>query len=74
MLVCPFTTYEEPAAYRSPIDLPAGDTQRPSWVMVDKLMATKRERIGAKIASASARQLEAVEHAMITLLGLGTDD
>jgi hypothetical protein len=42
--------------------------------MVDKLMAIKRERIGAKIASASAQQLEAVEHAMMALLGLGTDD
>ena len=42
--------------------------------MVDKLMAIKRERIGAKIASASAQQLKAVEHAMTALLGLGTDD
>ena len=42
--------------------------------MVDKLMAIKRERIGARIASASAQQLEAVEHAMMALLGLGTDD
>jgi mRNA-degrading endonuclease toxin of MazEF toxin-antitoxin module len=74
VLVCPFTTYHEAAAYRIPIDLPAGDTQRQSWVMVDKLMAIKRERIGAKIASASAQQLEAVEHAMMALLGLGTDD
>ena len=74
VLVCPFTTYHEPAAYRIPIDLPAGDTQRQSWVMVDKLMAIKRERIGAKIARASVQQLEAVEHAMMALLGLGTDD
>jgi mRNA interferase MazF len=48
VLVCPFTTHHEPAAYRIPIDLPAGDTLRRSWVMVDKLMAIKRERIGAK--------------------------
>ena len=74
MLVCPFTTYHEPAAYCIRIDLPAGDTQRQSWVMVDKLMAIKRERIGAKIASSSAQQLKAVEHAMTALLGLGTDD
>ena len=74
VLACPFTTRHEPAAYRIPIDLPAGDTQRQSWVTVDKLMAIKRERIGARIASASAQQLEAVEHAMMALLGLGTDD
>jgi mRNA-degrading endonuclease toxin of MazEF toxin-antitoxin module len=74
VLACPFTTHHEPAAYRISIDLPAGDTQRQSWVTVDKLMAIKRERIGARIASASAQQLEAVEHAMMALLGLGTDD
>jgi len=38
--------------------------------MVDKLMAIKRERIGAKIATASTRRLAAVEGAMAALLGL----
>jgi len=38
--------------------------------MVDKLMAIKRERIGAKITTASTRQLTAVEGAMAALLGL----
>jgi hypothetical protein len=38
--------------------------------MVDKLMAIKRERIGSKIMTASARQLGAVEGAMADLLGL----
>ncbi|MCU0836908.1 MAG: type II toxin-antitoxin system PemK/MazF family toxin [Chromatiaceae bacterium] len=74
VLVCPFTTHDEPAAYRIPMDLPAGDSRRRSWVMVDKLMAIKRERIGAKIASASAQQLDAVEHAIRDLLGLSRDD
>jgi mRNA interferase MazF len=73
VLVCPFTTHHEAAAYRIPVDLPAGDSSRPSWVMVDKLMAIKRERIGAKIATASAQQLDAVEHAMIDLLGLSAE-
>lgn len=74
VLVCPFTTHDEPAAYRIPMDLPAGDAPRRSWVMVDKLMAIKRERIGAKIASASAQQLDAVDHAIRDLLGLSRDD
>jgi mRNA-degrading endonuclease toxin of MazEF toxin-antitoxin module len=52
------------------MDLPSGDSQRRSWVMVDKLMAIKRERIGAKITTASAQQLAAVESAMADLLGL----
>lgn len=41
--------------------------------MVDKLKAIKRERAGAKIASASPEQLEDIERAVIDLLGLGTD-
>jgi len=74
VLVCPFTTHHEPAAYRIPMDLPAGDTLRRSWVMVDKLMAIKRERIGAKITALSPPQLDAVEQAMADLLGLDTPD
>jgi mRNA interferase MazF len=70
VLVCPFTTHEEAAAYRIPMDLPAGDVTRQSWVMVDKLTAIKRERIGAKITCATAQQLRAVEAAMADLLGL----
>lgn len=73
VLVCPFTTHEEAAHYRVPLALPAGESSRRSWVMVDKLMAIKRERIGAKINSASPEQLDAVEKAMMDLLGIGTD-
>lgn len=72
--MCPFTTHQEPAAYRIPIDLPAGDTLRRSWVMVDKLMAMKRERIGARITAPSAEQIDVVERAMADLLGLDTPD
>ena len=70
ILACPFTTHDEPASYRIAMDLPSGDSQRRSWAMVDKLMAIKRERIGAKITTASAQQLAAVESAMADLLGL----
>lgn len=73
VLVCPFTTHPETAPYRIPLDLPAGDAHRRSWVMVDKLTAIRRERLGAKVASASPEQLDAVGCAMIDLLGLGTD-
>lgn len=74
VLVCPFTTHDEPAACRIPMDVPASDSRRRLWVMVDKLMAIRRERIGAKIARASAEQLDAVEHAMADRLGLSRDD
>lgn len=74
MLVCPFTTHQEPTAYRIPLDPPAGDSRRRSWVMVDKLMTIKRTRIGAKITSASAQQLDAVERAIMDLLRLSTDE
>jgi hypothetical protein len=42
--------------------------------MVDKLMAIKRERIGAKITTASRQQMAAVEGAMADLLGLRAPD
>ncbi|WP_416274719.1 type II toxin-antitoxin system PemK/MazF family toxin [Lamprobacter sp.] len=74
IIACPFTTHEESAAYRIPMDLPSGDTQRRSWVMVDKLMAIRRERLGAKITTASRQQIAAVEHAMAELLGLRAPD
>jgi mRNA interferase MazF len=74
VLVCPFTTHPESAAYRIPIDLPAGDMLRRSWVMVAKLMAIKRERIGAKITVLSPQQIDAVQQAMADLLGLDTPD
>ena len=70
ILACPFTTHGEPATYRISMDLPSGDSQRRSWLMVDKLMAIKRERIGAKVTTASMSQLAAVEGAMAALLGL----
>ncbi len=56
------------------MDLPSGDSQRRSWVMVDKLMAIRRERLGAKITTASRQQITAVEHAMAELLGLRAPD
>ena len=70
ILACPFTTHDEPATDRIAIDLPSGDSQRRSWLMVDKLIAIKRERIGAKITTVSSQQLAAVEGVMAALLGL----
>jgi len=74
ILACPFTTHGEAATYRVSMDLPSGDSQRRSWVMVDKLMAIRRERVGAKITTASRQQIAAVEHAMAELLGLRAPD
>lgn len=70
ILVCPFTTHDEALSYRIPVDLPLGDTLRRSWVMVDKLMAVKRERIVATIATVSTDRLKAVELAIVDLLDL----
>ena len=55
--MCPFTTHDEAETYRIPMDLPAGVATRRSWVMVDKLTAIKRERVGAKITSATERRV-----------------
>lgn len=45
ILVCPFTSHEEALAYRVPVNLPYAGAERTSCVMVDNLMAVKRERI-----------------------------
>jgi len=72
--VCPFATHQEPAAYRIPIDLPAGDALHRPWLMVGKLMAIQRERVGSQITALSAEQIAAVSQAMVDLLGLDPRD
>ncbi len=70
ILVCPFTSHQEALSYRVPVRLPYGDTERASWVMVDKLMAIKRERIRSVVARVSPQELATVEIVMAELLGL----
>ena len=74
ILVCPFTSHNEPLPYRIAIDLPHGDTVRASWVMVDKLMAVKRERLRQVIDRVSQRDLAAIESAMADLLALSVGE
>lgn len=69
ILVCPFTTHQDVLPYRVPVRLPYGDTDRASWVMVDKLMAIKRERIRSVFTRLSRQDLERTEIAMADLLG-----
>jgi len=70
ILVCPFTSHQEALSYRVPVRLPYGDVERVSWVMVDKLMAVKRERIRSVVGRVSRQELAGVEIAMKDLLGL----
>lgn len=70
VLACPFTTYGEALPYRIAFGLPTGLETRLSWVMVDKLMAIKRERIKRKLCALSPAAFLAVEEAMKDLLGL----
>ncbi|MBK5940675.1 type II toxin-antitoxin system PemK/MazF family toxin [Halochromatium roseum] len=70
ILACPFTTYEEAAPYRARFDLPAGEAVRRSYVMVDKLTAVRRDRLGAQIGRASSQQMQQVASAMRGILGL----
>jgi len=69
ILVCPFTSHQEALVYRVAVKLPFGSGERASWVMVDKLMAVKRERIRSVIAKVSRQELAAVEVAIVDLLG-----
>lgn len=70
ILVCPFTSHQETLAFRIAVNLPYGGAERASWVMADKLMAVKRERIRAVIGRVSQQELSAVELAISDLLGL----
>ncbi|WP_407635634.1 hypothetical protein [Lamprocystis purpurea] len=54
-------SHQEDLAYRVAVKLPYGSVERASWVMVDKLMAMKRERIRWVIARVSRQELAAVE-------------
>lgn len=56
--------------HRVPVRLPYGDVERVSWVMVDKLMALKRERTRSVVGRVSRQELAGVEIAMKDLLGL----
>lgn len=68
ILVCPTTSHQEALACRVAVKLPFGSADRASWVMGDKLMAVKRERIRSVIAKVSRQELAAVEVAMVELL------
>jgi mRNA interferase MazF len=70
VLVCPLTTYADPLSYRIAVELESGDDKRLSWVMVDKLMAIRRERIKHKICSVPLKAFHEVEAAMKDLLGI----
>lgn len=55
---------------RVAVELQAETGIRHSWVMVDKLMAVRRERIKQKISQMSPEAFVAVEQAMQDVLGL----
>lgn len=71
--VCPITTeLRDYSHFRVPAaPTAANGLQEPSQVMVDKVSAVARERVGQRFGKAEAELMAAVSVALSTFLGLG---
>jgi mRNA interferase MazF len=71
VVVCPVTTDPTAAVFRVPLEpTPANGLERRSQVMVDKVTAVSRRRIGAALGSADAATMRAVASALVFVAGL----
>ena len=72
VIVCPVTTDPTPAPiFRLPIKPSARNGLRsPSRLMVDKLTAVPRTRLGARVGSLTSDELKALNRALFVFLGL----
>jgi len=73
VLVCPLTSQQEPeSVLRVPVrpraDLPLSG---PSWIMVDKLAAIRRDRIRPAIGRLHPSEMTALERSLAVVLGFG---
>jgi mRNA interferase MazF len=72
ILVCPFTTDTTPAPiFRLPVEPSAGNgLQAPCRLMVDKLTAVPRTRLGKRLGSLAREEMKTLNRAMFVFLGL----
>jgi mRNA interferase MazF len=72
VLVCPLTTVVTPAPiFRLPVQLTAESGLRvPSRLMVDKLTAVPRRRLGRLVGVLASEEVRALNRAMFVFLGL----
>lgn len=72
IVVCPFTTDPTPAPiFRLPVQPSVQNGLRaPSRMMVDKLTAVPRSRLGGRVGSLTAAEVKALNRAIFVFLGL----
>jgi mRNA interferase MazF len=72
IVVCPFTTDATPAPiFRLPVEPSEGNGLRePCRLMVDKLTAVPRTRLGRRLGSLTREEIKMLNRAMFVFLGL----
>jgi mRNA interferase MazF len=74
VVICPITTHLVDAPlFRLPLQPGGGNgLKAESQIMIDKVMAVKRERIGRRIGAITPEEMARVDLALRTWLDLGT--
>ena len=73
VVVCPLTSFAAGVRTRPPLEAASENGLKGrSFVMVDKIMTVRRERLGRRIGTLSDADLARVEEALVFFLGLGT--
>ena len=72
IVVCPLTTDPTPAPiFRLPLQPSAGNGLRtPCWMMVDKLTAVPRRRLGRRVGSLTPDEVRPLNRSIFVFLGL----
>ena len=73
LVVCPLTTQARDAQLlRVPVEpSPQLPLQQPSWIMVDKLTAIRRDRVGQVLGRPSDEEMLALSRSLAVFLGFG---
>jgi mRNA interferase MazF len=72
IVVCPLTTDPTPAPiFRLPVPPSSRSGVRaPCWMMVDKVTAVPRKRLGTLVGSLNSEEMKALNRALFVFLGL----
>ena len=71
IVVCPLTTDPTPAPiFRLSVEPAQSGLRGPCWMMVDKLTAVPRKRLGRLVGSLASEDVKALNRAIFVFLGL----
>lgn len=73
VIICPTSSDLDPTPAFRPVILPSplNGLREPSMVMIDKIVAVRRERLRAVIGTLGTEDTRKVDHALFFVLGLG---